>query len=254
MNKPDDSSNSNAEPKSSGLSARQLASQRLSEAQATILGRIKSDALWWLRNATKTYDPHWAEHGFESPYNPFPQHEYLDYVFDFLKPEREVSIQWVRDRLPADPWRGARERIIEKSRTMLGTWACVGFFTHAAITVPGREFLFQSQTAEKAEELISMAKTLWFQQDDWLKREFPLDRRLDDLPRDLIRWKNASRIVGIPSDPDKVRSYHPTGMLIDEAAFISEFKRNRETAIPACKVLVMLSSAGPSEFGDFICN
>ena len=218
------------------------------------MSRITSDALWWLRNATKTYNPQWNEQGFESPNQPFPNYEYLDYLFDYLRPQAEMRLEWNRSQVPEDPKRGARERIIEKSRTMLGTWSCVGYFTHKAMTIPGQEFLLQSQTQEKAEELIDYAKILWHQQDDWIKAEFPLDRRLGDFPKDMIRWKSGSRIVGIPSDPDKVRSFPPTGILIDEAAWISEFKNNRDTALPACRELVMLSSAGPSQFADFVCN
>lgn len=208
--------------------------------------------MWWLRNATRTFNPHWQDQGFDGPYQPFPDDEYLDYVLDYLRPKTEFRLGWLRAQVPDDPLKGARERIIEKSRTMLGTWCCVGYFTHYAMTIAGVEFLFQSQTKEKAEELVDYGKILWDQQEPWIKDEFPLDRKLSDFPMNLVRWKNGSRIVGIPSDPDKIRMYHPTGLLIDEAAFLEGFKKNRETALPACKIIVELSSAGPSEFGDFV--
>lgn len=214
--------------------------------------RIKKDPLWWLRNATRTFNPQWQEQGFDSPYAPFPEDEYLDYLFDYLRPTADMRYEWVKSQVPPDPARGARLRPVVKSRTMMGSWGCVGYFTHQAMTVPGREYLFQSQTQEKAEELISYAKTLWNQQEQWLKDKFPMDRRLDDFPKDMVRWENGSRIIGIPSDPEKVRSYHPTGMLIDEASFISEFRKNLMTALPACNVIVPLSSAGPSEYGDWV--
>jgi hypothetical protein len=35
--------------------------------------------------------------------------------------------------------------LIEKSRDMMISWMCVGFFTHAAMTNDEREVLFQSQ-------------------------------------------------------------------------------------------------------------
>ena len=213
---------------------------------------MKLDALWWARNCTRTFNPQWLEQGFESPYQPFPSDAYLDYLFDYLKPQSEMRLEWTRAAVPPDPAKGARLRPIVKSRTMMGSWGCVAWFTHSAMVSPGREYLFQSQTQEKAEELISYAKTLWDQQDEWLKEEFPLDRRLGDFPKDLLRWGNGSRIVGIPSDPEKVRSYHPTGMLMDESAFISEFRRNLMTALPACRLIVPLSSAGPSEFGEWV--
>jgi len=205
-----------------------------------------------LRNATRTFNPQWLKQGYDGPYQPFPDHEYLDYLFDFLRPKKAMRFEWNRNNVPNDSERGSWLRIVEKSRTMLGTWGCVAHFTHAAITLPGQEFIFQSQTQDKAEELIGYAKILWDNQEPWLKAEFPLDRKLAELPKDLVRWANGSRIVGIPNDPEKIRSYHPTGLLMDEAAFMEEFRRNLETAMHACQFIVALSSAGPSEFGDWV--
>ena len=37
------------------------------------------------------------------------------------------------------------------------SWFCVGFFTHAAMTIEQREVLFQSQKEDKAAELIDYA-------------------------------------------------------------------------------------------------
>ncbi len=205
-----------------------------------------------MRNATKTQNPKWLEQGFDSPYQPFPDYDYLDFLIDYLRPKRDMRLEWVRSQVPDDPKRGARERTIEKSRTMLGTWTCVAYYTHRAMTVPSQEFIFQSQTQEKAEELIDYAKILWDQQEDWLKAEFPLDRRLGDFPKDMLRFATGSRLMAIPNDPNKIRMFHPTGILMDEAAFLGEFKNNRDTAMQACSEIVYLSSAGPSEFGEFV--
>lgn len=232
--------------------------RKLQEAIPAVIENIKRNPLFWLRKFTKTFNPQWKEQGFNGPFQPFPHFrnfedglDYLDYLFDYLKPKSEMQIPWNLERVPDDPAVGAYERVIEKSRTMLGTWSCIGYFTHRAMTVPGQEFIFQSQTQEKAEELIDYSKILWDQQPAWLKQAFPMARRLDDFPKDKAEWGNKSRIIAIPSDPSKVRMFHPTGMLIDEAAFISEFRRNRETALPACRMIVELSSAGPSEFADW---
>src|SRR5215469_17303223 len=51
--------------------------------------------------------------------------------------------------------------IIEKSRDLMISWLCVGFFTHAAMTNDQREVLFQSQREDKAAELVDYAKTLY---------------------------------------------------------------------------------------------
>lgn len=166
-----------------------------------------------------------------------------------------MQFEWNRSQVGPDPRFGAFQRVIKKSRTMMGTWACVGKFTHWAETVPGSDFIFQSQTAEKAEELIDYSKTLYDQQDNWIKSEFPLDRRLSDFPKDMIRWASGSRIIGIPSDPDKVRMFHPTGMFMDECRYIPDFDMNRMSALPAVgEILVMLSTAGSGQFAEFSAN
>ena len=172
-------------------------------------------------------------------------------MLDFLQPRERMKLEWLRNQVPPDPKRGAWERVIEKTRTMMGSWVCVGKITHLAMTIPGTQYLFQSQTQEKAEDLITYAKILWGQQADWLKMEFPLDRNLSDLPKDLIAWANGSQIKGIPNDPDKVRAHHPTGMLMDECRYISDFNMNRQTALPAVRFLIMLSTCGAGEFADF---
>ena len=242
----------------------------MTEAQKVIVSQIDNEPLWWLRNCTKTQNPHWKKQGFKSPFAPFPEYrnlenglDYLDYAFDFFKPIRDMRLAWSREQIiaqrlalglpPEEPAGEARLRIIEKSRTMLGTWSCIGYFTHWAQTVPGTEFLFQSQTQDKAEELIEYAKILWDQQDQFLKDTYKLDRKVGDFPKDMMRWDNAARILAIPSDPDKVRMFHPTGMLMDECAFLGEFRKNLDTALPAAgEIVIALSSAGPSEFAEFV--
>lgn len=236
------------------------ASQLIREKQAIVFEKIRRDKIFWMRKVTRTSNPHWIDQGQESPFQPFPDYrahnpdgiDYIDLLIDFLKPRNEMIYDYNRARVPPDPFRGARERGIVKSRTMLGSWICVAHFVHEAMVKPGLEFLFQSQVQEKAQELIDYAKTLWREQPSWVRAEFELDRRLDDLPMDLIQFKNRSRIVAIPSDPDKVRAYHPSGMLMDECSFLDQFYKNRETALPACRLIVELSSAGPSEFGEFV--
>ena len=59
---------------------------------------------------------------------------------------------------------------IEKSRDMMLSWLCVGYFLHAAMTNEQREVLFQSQKEDKAGELVDYAKILYDQQDERLKR------------------------------------------------------------------------------------
>ena len=83
--------------------------------------------------------------------------------------------------------------IIEKSRDLMISWLCVGFFTHAAMTNDQREVLFQSQKEDKAAELVDYAKTLYEEQDQQLKRRFPLAKPLREQAALRLEFANGSR-------------------------------------------------------------
>lgn len=139
---------------------------------------------------------------------------------------------------------------IEKSRNMMLSWLCVGYFTHVAMTTPGIEVLFQSQKEEKALELVDYAKTLYDHQQPELKVAFPLARKLKAMSAGELLFANGSRIFGIPGGGDQIRSYHPWGLLMDEAAFMPEAGECYDHAVSVCRKIVVLSSAGPGWFAD----
>jgi hypothetical protein len=141
---------------------------------------------------------------------------------------------------------------IEKSRDLMISWLCVGFFTHAAMTNPEREVLFQSQKEDKAAELIDYARTLYEQQDEALKRQFPLAKPLKEQSALKLEFANGSRIIGIPEGADQIRSFHPWGLLMDEAAFQPEAGEAYDAAVPVCEKILVVSSAGPGWFADFV--
>jgi len=115
------------------------------------------DPLVWLQHHTRTRDSHWRESGASSPYRSFPEKLYFPALIQIFQAEPVI--------------------FIEKSRDMMLSWLCVGFFTHSAMTNDQREVLFQSQKEDKAAELVDYAKTLYEQQDEPLKRRFPLTKR-----------------------------------------------------------------------------
>ena len=79
---------------------------------------------------------------------------------------------------------------------MMLSWLCVGFFTHSAMTNDQREVLFQSQKEDKAAELVDYAKTLYEQQDEALKRQFPLAKPLKE--QAALSWN--SRMAAASSE------------------------------------------------------
>ena len=192
--------------------------------------RMTTDPLIWMQRYTQTRDSHWREHGSQSPYRPFPEKSYLRAMMDGLKKDPIV--------------------FIEKSRNMLLSWLCVGYFTHAAMTTPEIEVRFQSQKEDKAFELVEYAKVLYERQDPELQEAFPLVKKLRDMADGELLFANGSRIVGIPAGADQIRSYHPWGLLMDEAAFMPDGLDSYNNAPSVCKKIIVLSSAAPGWFAD----
>ena len=141
---------------------------------------------------------------------------------------------------------------IEKSRDMMISWLCVGLFTHAAMTTEGIEVLFQSQKEEKAFELVEYAKILYERQHPEIQKAYPLKRKHQ--AAGILEFAHGSRIIGIPGGGDQIRSYHPWGLFQDEAAFMPEAGESYDHAVPVCQKIVVVSSAGPGWFADFVNN
>jgi hypothetical protein len=191
-----------------------------------------TDPLTWLQSHTRTRDSHWREAGATSPFRGFPDKPYFRPLINNFESEPVV--------------------FVEKSRDLMLSWLCVGFFTHSAMTNDQREVLFQSQKEDKAAELIDYAKTLYEQQDEPLKRHFPLAKPLKEQSALRLEFANGSRLIGIPEGADQIRSYHPWGLLMDEAAFQPEAGEAYDAAVPVCQKIIVVSSAGPGWFADFL--
>ncbi|HEY6252173.1 MAG TPA: transposase [Candidatus Angelobacter sp.] len=194
--------------------------------------RMTADPLIWLQKYTETKDSHWRAQGAQSPYRPFPHYPYFRPLMDSFIDDQHV--------------------FIGKSRNMMLSWLCVGFFTHAAMTTEGIDILFQSQKEDKAFELVDYAKTLYDHQWPELQEAFPLKKELKNMADGELHFKNGSRILGIPGGADQIRSYHPWGLFMDEAAFMPEAADSYNNAVSVCKKIIVLSSAGPGWFADTI--
>ena len=192
------------------------------------------DPLHWLLHHTQTKDPHWREAGAKSPYRPFPDKPYFRPIIEALQ----------------------REPILfcAKSRDLMLSWLFVGYFTHDCMTTPGVEVLFQSQTEEKAAELVEYAKILYRRQDPDIKELYPLDAPLAKQSRLELNFRHGNRIVGIPHGADKIRSYHPTALFMDEAAFVSDAGQSYDEAIAACQKIAVLSSANTGWFESVVVS
>src|SRR5436305_14017496 len=128
----------------------------VSDRQDDQVQHMIADPLIWLQKYTKTKDSHWREAGALSPYRPFPDKAYFRPMVESFQKEPVL--------------------FVEKSRDMMASWLFVGLFTHAAMTTPGIEVLFQSQKIEKAKELIQYARTLYQRQDPAIRKAYQQKR------------------------------------------------------------------------------
>lgn len=183
------------------------------------------DVLVWLQQHTQTKDPHWREVGATTPYRPFPDKPYFRPIIEVI--EREPVL------------------FLAKSRDLMISWLCMGYFTHLCMTTPGVEVLCQSQTEEKAAELIDYAKCLYDRQDITLRRHYPLTAPSEKQSWLELAFANGSRVVGIPHGASKIRSYHPTVLFIDEAAFVPDAGLSFDEAVSACQKIIVVSSVAP---------
>lgn len=191
-----------------------------------------SDVYCWATEYTETYNEHWAEEGRSSPYEPFPQRlPYLKPLFEVFELERIV-------------W-------IVKSRDMMISWACVGYLTWKAMTVPLCGSVVQTQKEKKAIQLIEYAKCLYHRQPAWLRDAIPLAKPLKQQSELELQFANGSYVVGIPGGADQIRSYHPWGYLNDESSFQPEAGDCYNEALSVVKgKIIFNSSAGPGWYAD----
>lgn len=195
--------------------------------------------LVWCWNFTQTFDEHWMAKGRPSPYGPFPRLPYLPFLFS---------------RMATKPI-----LFIPKSREMMVSWAVVAYATWLAQMFPRTRVLLQSQKLEKASELVKgteppgYARTLWERQPDWLKNLCPLADRIENLPADRMAWANGSAIQAVGKGADQIRTYHPSLLVMDEAAHMDEAEASFGASLPVARQIIAVSSAGPGFFSD-ICS
>ena len=137
-----------------------------------------SDTYTWVTQFTETYNEHWVEEGRPSPYEPFPQKDYLQHIFDCLDYRRII--------------------FIEKSRDLMMSWSCVAYFTLQAMRVAHRGVVFQTQKYDKAIDLLEYAKCLYRRQPEWLRDAFPLAKLLENQPKDLLQFADGGYVLWNP--------------------------------------------------------
>lgn len=177
-------------------------------------------------NATKTLD----EQDPKNPFKPFPDREYFTVLHKL----------WIREPIV----------FVEKSRTMMASWWGAAECLHYVMTHQPSKAIFWAQDEDRAIKLIEYAWTLYNEQDSLLKLEFPLNKPRDQQKYDRLVLASGGVCMAIPGKgPDKIRSEHPTIVMMDEACFIEQGAEAFDVAL-ASKVLkvLVISSAAPSWF------
>lgn len=175
----------------------------MQEAEA-LSGELKArlslkDPYYWLTEATKTVDEQ-----SEEAFKPFPKEPYIRGLVDVLNHEPVI--------------------LIEKSRSVMGSWTVAGWCAWYAFNNPAKKVMFQSRDEDRSINLIHYVKTLWEQsipelQARWGVRKHPREQAYRE-----FELSNGSKFVGVVGDPEKVRSEHPSVYVADEAAFMEYFE------------------------------
>jgi len=184
------------------------------------------NSLEWMMHHTKTRDDQDPNH----PYKPFPKRDYL----------RALHKIWVREPF----------MFVEKSRTMMASWWAAAETLHYGMTHQPSVIVYWAQDEDRALALLDYAKCLYGQQEAIFRDIFPPKRAIDRQSYNSLQLKDGAEFVALPGkDPDKIRSLHPSVVVIDEACFIENGGEAFDVAISSRvpRVLV-ISSAAPSWF------
>ena len=185
-----------------------------------------ADPVWWMRHGTKTVD----EQDHVDPYKPFPDYPYFDKLYEL----------WLTEPI----------LFVEKSRTMMLTWFFSALCLHWAMTHQPSKVIFWAQDEDRALKPLEYCWTMWEQMTPRLKALWPLDRPRDRQGYNMLELARGGALLALPGkDPDKIRSEHPSIVMLDEAAFIDKGREAVAVAL-ATRVpkLVALTSANPGWF------
>jgi hypothetical protein len=179
-----------------------------------------------MQHLTKTKD----EQDPKNPYKPFPRYPYFTVLHNV----------WLQEPIA----------FIEKSRTMMMSWWGAAESLHYVMTHQPAKAIFWAIDEARSLTLLDYARVLYEQQVDVFKQIFPLERPLDRQSYNRLELKDGGILVALPGkDPDRIRSEHPTIIIMDEAAFIENGGESFDIAI-ASRVpkMMCISSASPGWF------
>lgn len=197
------------------------------EAQADERYRCGEEPWYWMVNYVYTIQR--DENVDDAKVQRFPGDEYLRYILHrcFTKPFLAI----------------------DKSRQMRMTWLMMAYYLWYAQFRTNELITCQTKKEKDAdEELIERAHTIWKHEPDWLKPH--------DLKKTYCKIEVAStgsKILGIPSGGDQIRSHNPSRHFGDECGFLEgDFDECLTAALACAKDIKLVSSANAGQWDEFI--
>lgn len=183
------------------------------------------------------------EHDEKSPVKLFPAKPYIPYLFNtFIEKKQSIFF-------------------IPKSRQIMLTWLCCVYALWLAKSVPHRLIFLQSKKEEDAANLVFSGGRTGKNWDtariSFIEKHLPewlQDDKIEPAYGKLL-FSNGSKIWGVPEGADMIRSYTPSLVISDEAAFQPSFGEAYTAMLPIAKhggQLIAISSANPGTFADIV--
>ena len=113
---------------------------------------------------------------------------------------------------------------------------------------PAKAIFWAMDEASISLTLLQYAKCLYGQQDAILpNRIFPVLRPLERQSYNQLELKDGGILIALPGkDPDRIRSEHPTIVIVDEAAFMENEGEPLDVALSSrVPKMMCISSAAP---------
>ncbi len=163
----------------------------------------KIDPYFWLTEMCYTFD----EHDDDNPYKLFPKKPHI----------KNFAETWEKEDLI----------IVEKSRQQMFSWLCCGLILRDTLFKEARHWFVVSKKEKDADKMLTRIDHLY----NMLPEEFKQSgyRRVEN----IIRFpENRGIIEAVSQNADALRSNVSSGVFIDEAEFLEQFKLTFESVKP----------------------
>lgn len=151
-----------------------------------------------------------------------------------------------------ETWLNHRFVLLQKSRDMVATWTVVMCYTWDTLFHQGKQYIFQSQDADKTSDLVKRANIIYRNQPKFIREVHRAEKALGLSKAGVFRVDSlGSEIMGFPQGADQIRQYHPTGIFLDEAAYLVDAGNTFAAIKPAIQSggrFTAVSSANASWF------